>query len=255
MTAGDCACACCCASTTVFDNPRVGGLHPEKVLRETFTVSAREPGDGEDMGGFRHQLLRVSVHIVGLSVFADPGNASGSSDLKGVSCMFYTATEPDNTATYKYLATVALKPGESYTFGDEITGHFADLGLYVAAFGNSGLHGSNSVDDRIAINLTYTERREYTPAFQDPLEHVQHYWGCNRGDELYHNWYGGGEADSWTDSSSGYVPDPDIELSMIDPPSGGGIGTDWPLNSQSGDYILSQNGDPLLTNSMGGNLV
>ena len=165
--------------------------------------------------------------------------------------MFYTAIEPDNTECYKYLATVALKPGENYTFGDEITGHFADLGLYVAAFGNSGLHGSNSVDDRIGINLTFIERRDYTPAYQDPLVLAQHYWSCNRGDDLYHNWWNGGEADAWTDSSTRYIPDSDVELTMVDPPSGGGIQTNQPLTSQSGDYLLNQNGDPLLTNSMG----
>ena len=203
------------------------------------------------MGGFRYQLVPKSLHVVGATIFADPGNANGSGDLKGASCMFYTTHEPDTPESYEYIATVALKPGENYSFGDEITGAWIDAGLYVVVFGNSGFAGSNNYDDRVAINLTYVERRDYTPAFQDPLELAQHYWACNRTDDLYHNWYSGTQTDDWVDDAADYRPDSDGQLTIPPPPPppiGGGITAD-PILTQHGDYLLDENNNYVLSDS------
>jgi len=246
MAGEDCACACCCASTTVFDNPRVGGLHPEKIVRDSVVLSAREPGSGVDMGGFRYQLVNTSIHLVGLSVFADPGNASGSTDLKGVSCQFFTTQTPDDEGSYDYITTIVLKPGENYSCGDEITGAWLDSGLYVVVFGNSGVNGSNSYDDRVAVNLTYLDRKDYTPAYQDPLSLNQYYWSCNRSDDLYHNWYGGTQSDTWVDNSDEYIPDTSIQMTIT--PTYDAMGTDGHrrLHAQSGDFVLDENNNYLM---------
>ena len=67
MSQEDCQCACCCASITIFDNPRLGGLHPDKTERKAATL----PGDHK---GRRWQFITPSVHLLGGTFFAPKGN-------------------------------------------------------------------------------------------------------------------------------------------------------------------------------------
>ena len=105
---------CCCSPLSQFANPRSAGLHPDHINHEVFALVGSEPSTTGTWGTV-YQLVVPSVHLVALSVFADPNNVEASGDLKGIAVMLFEASDPDDIATYTTHHSVMLKPGESYT--------------------------------------------------------------------------------------------------------------------------------------------
>jgi hypothetical protein len=227
---------CCCAPVSQFANTRVSGLHPETVVHQTFALTASEPS-ADGPWGIRYQLVPESVHLVGLSFFADPNNVATSTDLKGIAVTLYATEDPDTDAEDVVKFIVTLKPGESYTFGDEILGCWFDFGIYAQVVGNSAAIGSGTSDDKVVLNISHVERINYSPAYTEPIAQARHYWQCNREDNFLSNWYPGTGSDMW--DGSGDASTPDTTVTSLVPHGGGSL---W------GDkWILDQQGDPIQT--------
>ena len=238
MAEGNCA-GCCCAPLQHFASPRVSGIHPESIKYDAFALSASEPSTSGSWGT-AYQLLSASSHLIGLSVFADPGNVATSSDLKGIALIFFESVDPDNRDRWEIHHAVTLKPGESYTFGDEITGCWYDAGVFVSVTGNTAAIGSGVQDDRALINISYVARENYTPAYPSIDKQEQHYWYCNRDEEFKENWYTGFVGDAWADSNSSASGNSGIDK-ILD------IGTMSAGQKALSSHLLDQSGDPIQT--------
>lgn len=246
MAEGNCTGGCCCAPLQHFANPRVSGIHPEVIQHDAFALSASEPSTSGSWGT-AYQLLSYSSHLVGLSVFADPGNVATSSDLKGVALVFFESVDPDDRYSWEIHHAVMLEPGGSYTFGDEITGCWYDAGFFVSVTGNTAALGSGVQDDRVLINLSYVSREDYTPAYPSVDKQEQHYWYCNRDEEFKENWYTGFVGDAWEDSNSGEPGNAGIDKIIdIGTMNAGQRALSSQLLDQSGDPVQTQEDDQLL---------
>ena len=232
---------CCCAPVSQFANTRVAGIHPEHVNHETFVLSAQEPSTSGTWG-IRYQLIQPSIHVVGLSIFADPNNVETSTDLKGVSVTLYTTEDPDSTAEDVVKHIITLKPGGSYTFGDDIVGCWFDYGVYAQVVGNSAATGSGTSDDKVILNISYVERENYSPAYTEPIAQARYYWQCNREDDYLSNWYGGTGASAWANSGLAYTPDT-ATTNLVPPDS---AGSDLYLQTQRGDFVQNQEEDLII---------
>ena len=87
----------------------------------------------------------------------------------------------------RYLSTCALTTSTqtSWSSPPEMFGMFCDCGLYVEAISPIG-------DDqcgRIVVN--YVPRAVFPPSYADPIDHVKHYWNCNRDTPFLEGHYGG----------------------------------------------------------------
>ena len=229
---------CCCAPVSQFANSRVAGIHPEHVRHEMFVLSASEPSV-EGVWGVRYQLVNESIHLVGLSAFADPNIVATSSDVKVVGIIFYTANDPDSLISYDSKHAVTLQPGESYTFSEDIVGSWYDYGMFAQVVGNSGAIGSGSSDDKVIINLSYVPREFYSPAYADSDHQTQHYWACNRTEDFQDNWNSGTGGSSWADSGIASTPDSGVTSAFQ---IGGGGGLDY---YDGALFIVDQDGDPI----------
>lgn len=236
---------CCCSPLSQFANSRVAGLHPEHVVHDTFVLTASEPSVSGTWGTL-YQLLTPSIHLVGVSAFADPGNVATSSDLKGIAVLLYEASDPDDEETYVIHHGITLQPGESYTFGDEILGSWFDTGLYAQVIGNSGAVGSGTNDDRVILNVSYVERDNYSPSFTDQNLQLQHYWACNRTEDFKENWYGGSSNEDWANTGNSNPGSATVD--KLTGPRWGqidGVTMGDSLVTQAGDSLQDENLDAI----------
>lgn len=220
MSQEDCQCACCCASITIFDNPRLGGLHPDATNRIAQTLTG-------DSTGKRWQFIVPSVHVLGGTFFAPKSNRGDE-----IFVHLYSASQPTLGGNIDARYTFSLVPGGSHALGDELAGVRFDYGVFVEVIGEDPT--TAYLADRLMINLTYIERRYYSPAFYDQDALLNHYWHCVRGETAL--WSGfdlGSENEVWDDSGE-------------DPPSWGGvIDPDPGEDDDSGSWLLDETGNPI----------
>lgn len=215
---GDCAsgkfnCECCCSSVTLIK----GGIHPDSmesvskdlVLEETSLTRTHRA----------EVLLQEPVHIIGadvslitikrdtntanspkqvlsptsagesrlrssvpasVSLYSIPGYAPGDLDKGG-----FNAADAEEQSR-RYFSTCSLTAhNPHWTAHEDLFGFFVDGGLFVELNAPTTEYG-------VRVVVRYVPRLQFSPAYHDPLEVMQHYWKCSRGDtEFLEGFYGG----------------------------------------------------------------
>lgn len=210
-------CSCCCASVTNLK----GGLHPDSI-RSAYADLALTSALGAVTRTFENKLLiKRPSHIVSVTAalvavrrdtdLADDDRqlleptSSGDATTAGATpvniSLFtipgYSSTDlanggwnaPDDTENGRnYILTASLSSRyPSWTSPEDLFGYFADGGLFVEFNAPTTNYGV-----RIVVN--YVDRLQFSPAYHDPIQVMQHYWKCSRKDaEFLEGFYGGTE--------------------------------------------------------------
>ena len=228
---GKFGCGCCCASVTGLK----GGIHPDTILTVTRDLVLEDLTDPPTTRTFRSEiLLGEPSHIVGVnaslvcirrdtdqadskkqvlltgstgvatvyannmatvSLFTTPGFSDAGLALGGFN------PDADNEEQDRdYLATISLSSHmPTYEISDEIFGYFADGGLFVEFNAPNTMYG-------VRLIVRYIPRLQFTPAYHDPVEVMQHYWKCsNDEEEFLEGFYGGTALDIPSSNSSGVL--------------------------------------------------
>jgi len=229
--------SCCCGSITVQETPRVAGVSPDDIISEGGNY-------GADPLGMRWQIIIPSCHLLGLTISADASNVGGRPHLQwysgiasqgwgGVTIQLFTSLDPDDTENDNKIFRISLKPGESWTLGDEYCGTFLDGGLYAEIWGvdlsdasvfreyaadgeyTQFTRGGGTIDalrrDMVCMSSVYVKRIDYPPVYMPADSVKQHYWACWNSEEFLHNFYAGASTETWDNSGQ-------------DPGEGGGGG-------------------------------
>jgi hypothetical protein len=215
---GKFSCSCCCAPVTNIK----GGIHPDSiesvaidlVLEESGTITRTHRAE---------TLLPEPAHIVGIDVAlvairrdtAELNSAKqviepltgAEGNLRGrvpVTVSLYTIPgyapgdlnkggfNPDDNSEQnrRYVTTCAVTSQNPFWKSQEdLFGFFADGGLFIEMIAPSTNYG-------VRVVVRYVPRLQFSPAYHDPLEVMQHYWKCSRGeDEFLEGFYGGTSLD------------------------------------------------------------
>ena len=247
MACGECesgqfGCGCCCASVTNIK----GGIHPDSISSTHIDlVLDQVEGAALTQTHRTEVLLTEPAHIVGvnaslIAVQRDANGANQDKQLKepasgGVgnvvrattaSVSLYTVpgynyddlekggfNPPDTQEqSRRYFCTASLSSTmPTYDAHEDMFGYFADGGLFVEL-------NSPSPDYGIRLIVRYVPRLQFSPAYHDPVEVMQHYWKCSRGEEEFlEGFYAGTSLDFTSDESGGTAT----------PPGDPGQGVSW----------------------------
>jgi len=245
--------SCCCASVTNLK----GGLHPDSIRTVAVDITLEEVDASQTITHISKSLLHEASHIVGVdcslvtikrdttvdnsekqidepvsasdedrvrantpvnvSLYTVPGWGSGSL-LKGG----FGAIEQEQDRAYITTASLTAQ-NPSWTAHEDLFGYFADGGLFVEYNSPSDQYG-------VRVVVRYVPRLQFSPAYHDPLDVMQHYWKCSRGEaEFLEGFYAGtgiqvpsvvsgGGADTSNDSLT-LVPtdDPNVNQPIQEP--------------------------------------
>lgn len=216
---GKFGCECCCASVTNIK----GGIHPDVMQSVSRDLVLDETTAGLTKTHNSYVLLDEPVHIIGVnaslisvrrdetelnqdkqlqqpatfqdgniaratpasvSLFTTSGFSSATLGLGGFNAP--EAQESDRD----YFCTASLTSGTpTYDSPDDLYGYFCDAATFVEFNAPTPGYG-------IRLIVRYVPRLQFSPAYHDPLEVMQHYWKCSRGDaEFLDGFYGGTSAD------------------------------------------------------------
>lgn len=229
--------SCCCGSVTNLK----GGIHPDSV--QSVSTDLLLPQSTPDRTHVSRVLISAPVHVVSVQVAliavkrdGAAGNeqkqllappSAGDSRIRAsipASVSLYTASgyldettttnfggfnPPDSIEQARsYFSTCAVTSySPSWTSGEDLFGYFADGGVFVEF---------TAPDDDIGVRviLNYVPRLQFSPAYHDPLDVMQHYWKCSRGEEEFlEGFYGGTSHEIISEDSAGSYSTP-IESSF-----------------------------------------
>lgn len=210
---GKFGCSCCCASVTNIK----GGIHPDSIQSVSMDLVLEEAG----LPTRTHRteiLLNEPAHIISVDValvtvrrdatevnsakqVLAPANG-GDGNLRGrtpVNVSLYTIPgyavgdlymggfNADTTSEQnrRYVTTCSVASSfPSWASPDDLFGFFVDGGLFVELV-------APSTDYGVRVVVRYVPRLQFSPAYHDPLEVMQHYWKCSRDGEFLDGFYGG----------------------------------------------------------------
>lgn len=206
---------CCCASITGIK----GGIHPDVIKTIHMDLTLEEADASQTITHISKVLLNEPCHIVGfdaalVTVKRDIDQANAAKQIQqGVdagSDYAIRANTPVNVALYTipswspgdlkkggfgaisqeqdryYISTASLSAqSPHWTAHEDLFGYFADGSLFVEYNSPSDQYG-------VRIVVRYVPRLQFSPAYCDPIETMQHYWKCCHGDkEFLEGFYGG----------------------------------------------------------------
>jgi hypothetical protein len=206
---------CCCASITGIK----GGIHPDAIKTIHMDLTLEEADASQTITHISKVLLNEPCHIVGfdaalVTVKRDIDQANAAKQIQqGVdagSDYAIRANTPVNVALYTipswspgdlkkggfgaisqeqdryYISTASLSAqSPHWTAHEDLFGYFADGSLFVEYNSPSDQYG-------VRIVVRYVPRLQFSPAYCDPIETMQHYWKCCHGDkEFLEGFYGG----------------------------------------------------------------
>jgi hypothetical protein len=239
---GKFGCGCCCASVTNMK----GGIHPDSIetIHKDLVLTEQEVAKSRT---FRTEvLLTVPGHVVGISVSLvatrrdeNPADASQDKQLQQPS------SGADGNITQGATASVSLFTMAGYTGTDEDEGGFnppetseQDRSYFWTAGVSSSMPTVQASEDvfgyfcdggcfvelnaptndfGIRVVMRYIPRTQFTPAYHDPVDVMQHYWKCSHGDEEFLEGFYGGTSLDFSDY---------FDTSSPDPP-GNNVGISW----------------------------
>lgn len=215
---GKFGCSCCCASVTNIK----GGIHPDSMRTVTMDLVLEEADASQTITHISKLLLNEPAHIIGVDAslvstkrdttvdnsekqLQQQGTTTSLSDAALIK-----ATTPVNVALYTlpgwssntltqggfgaieqaqgrvYITTASLTAqAPTWVAHKDLFGYFADGGLYVEFNAPSDQYG-------VRIVVRYVPRLQFSPAYHDPIDVMQHYWKCSRGDaEFLEGFYAG----------------------------------------------------------------
>lgn len=219
---GNYSCPCCCASVTGMR----AGIHPDFIESESRDIYI------SDAGNYTFQVEAITyepVHIVDVSVgLACVKRNDGTS----AAAMRKQIESTDNAGQYRedtvtpamfslftssgwdqavsqiiggwnphdtdesdrvYIATGAVSSAMPYwQSGPDLFGRFCDRGLFVEMNAPSDQYG-------LRVTVNYVRRVNFSPAYGDPSQVLQHYWNCAHiedGEEFLGGYYGGTSSDA-----------------------------------------------------------
>lgn len=212
---GKFGCGCCCASVTNIK----GGIHPDAIESVSRDLVLTETSATQSRSHRSEILLGQPAHIVGFNVslvtvrrdedaldapnqVLEPGSGGVGNLVSAApaSVSLYTIAgfvsgdlakggfNPNNSyeQNRNYFATCSLTARTpTYDSPDDLFGYFADGGLFVELNAPSTQYG-------VRVVVRYVPRLQFSPAYHDPVEVLQHYWKCSRDDtEFLDGFYGG----------------------------------------------------------------
>jgi len=148
---------------TIYRNSASGAEHAQVLI----------PVDSRTAGWY----LPVPV---GFSLFTLPGFTSSDLGKGG----FNSVSAYDDGRSY--IATGAVGAHQpSWTLPPDLFGLFFDGGLFVEMNAPNKHFG-------IRVTVNYVPRAQFSPAFPDPVQVLQHYWNCAHNEvEFLEGFYGG----------------------------------------------------------------
>lgn len=212
-------CSCCCASVTNIK----GGIHPDSMKTVSIDLTLEEADASQTITHISKILLNEASHIIGVEAALvtikrdiDTANAKKQIQSPDVEATTFTNEDrirsniPVNVSLYTvpgwssgdlnkggfgaidqengrdYITTVSLTAQNPHWISHEdLFGYFADGGLFVEYNAPSDQYG-------VRIVVRYVPRLQFPPAYHDPLDVMQHYWKCSRGEaEFLEGFYGG----------------------------------------------------------------
>jgi len=223
---GNYSCPCCCASVTGLR----AGIHPDLIKsawKDVFINTADTPTKTHETV----PLLTTAAHIVSVTAslacvkristgsnltkqIEEPGSGNDANVASAVPTMFSLFTIPGwndaglamggwnndgNAATEldarTHCVTGALSPrNPSWQSPPDLFGYFCDGGLFVEMNAPQ-----NQTGIRIVVN--YIDRLQFSPAYGDPVQVLQHYWTCAHDNEFLDGFYGGVSFDESSEDS------------------------------------------------------
>jgi len=217
---GKFGCACCCASVTGLR----AGIHPDFIRTVTVDLALTEATPTRTQISL--PLITGPIHIVSVSVgmasikrnvnilnaakqIELPGSTGYATVYGATPVMFsiYTAgkfvtgdlndggfANPATGVDRFYVTTGAVSSqAPSWQSPPDLFGYFCDGATFVEM---------NAPNDQfgLRVTLTYVDRLEFSPAYPEPVQTLQHYWSCAREEEFLSGMYGGTSFD--VDSSA-----------------------------------------------------
>ena len=219
---GNYSCPCCCASVTGLR----AGIHPDFIESESRDIYIATEGT------YTFQVEPIifePVHIVDVSVglacikrnsgttaaamrkqIESTDNAGEYREDTVTPAMFSLFTSggwdeavtqvlggwnphDDDEADRVYITTGAVSSTMPYwQSGPDLFGRFCDRGLFVEMNAPSDQYG-------IRVTVNYIRRVNFSPAYGDPSQVLQHYWNCAHiedGEEFLGGFYEGTSSDS-----------------------------------------------------------
>jgi len=229
--------SCCCGSVTNLK----GGIHPDSI--KSVSTDILLPESTPDRTHFSELLLGEPVHIISVQValvaivrdsaigseekqLQAPATAADSRIRASIPASVSLYTSPGylnqtTTRTYggfnppdsieqdrEYFTTCAVTSySPTWSSGEDLFGYFADGGVFVEF-----TSPDNDMGARVVMN--YVPRLQFPPAYHDPLDVMQHYWKCSRGEEEFlEGFYSGTSHEIISEGSSGSFVTP-IESSF-----------------------------------------
>lgn len=232
MACGECesgkfGCSCCCASVTNIK----GGIHPDSIQSVSMDLVLDTTSGTLTSTHVSHVLLDEPVHIVGVNAsliavqrdedeldqnkqLLEPSSGAVANIARATtaSVSLYTTAgfnstqmdlggfNPPETQEMDrdFFCTASLSSTAStYDSPDDLFGYFADGATFVE-------FNAPSPDYGIRLVVRYVPRLQFSPAYHDPVEVMQHYWKCSRGDaEFLDGFYGGTSLDIPSTQSGG----------------------------------------------------
>ena len=209
---GKYGCGCCYASVTGLR----AGIHPDTIKsahRDLILAEDATPSKThESMHLVAGAIHIISVEINLVTVYRDLDEADLTKQLLVVErtgaeksavtpvtvSLFtlpgYTAADlnkggfnpaENEESDRSYFCSGAVTPySPSYQSPPDIFGRFCDGGLFVEYNAATPYFGA-----RIVVN--YVDRMQFSPAYHDPVEVMQHYWACSHEEEFLDGFYGG----------------------------------------------------------------
>ena len=206
---------CCCASITGIK----GGIHPDAIKTIHMDLTLEEADASQTITHISKVLLNEPCHIVGfdaslVTIKRDIATANAAKQIEEAvetsSEYAIRANTPVNVSLYTipswssgdlqrggfgaiaqeqdryYISTASLTAqNPHWTAHEDLFGYFADGSLFVEYNSPSDQYG-------VRIVVRYVPRLQFTPAYCDPIEVMQHYWKCCHGDkEFLEGFYGG----------------------------------------------------------------
>ncbi|UCC74607.1 MAG: hypothetical protein JSV86_08675 [Gemmatimonadota bacterium] len=246
MACGECesgqfGCGCCCASVTNIK----GGIHPDSISSTHIDLVLDQVEASLTQTHRTEVLLAEPAHIVGVNAsliavqrdanvnnqdkqLQEPASGAIGNIVRATttSVSLYTIpgysyddlekggfNPPDSQEqSRRYFCTASLSSTlPTYDSHEDMFGYFADGGLFVE-------FNAPSPDYGIRLVVRYVPRLQFSPAYHDPVEVMQHYWKCSRGNqEFLEGFYAGTSLDITSAESGG----------TSIPSGGAGSGISW----------------------------
>lgn len=208
---GKFGCSCCCASVTGLK----AGIHPDHIRSVTVDLALTEAVPTRTYVAL--PLVSGPVHLVSISAglasikrdVAEVNDAkqiqlpgsTGYATVYGATPVLFSIYHStsfltgdlnkggfgnvDDTVNRTYVTTGALtSQAPHWKSSEDLFGYFLDGATFVEM---------NAPNDQFGLRITmnYVERVEFSPAYHEPVQTLQHYWKCSREEEFLSGFYGG----------------------------------------------------------------